>query len=65
LADTSDLEKIAAGEDGDVRTLHGWRAEVFGKDALALREGKLAIALEKGKAVVIETPDRKPRVKPH
>jgi ribonuclease D len=66
LAGASDIEKIAAGEDGEVRTLHGWRAEVFGKDAVALREGKLAIALEKGKAVVIESPERKARTKaPH
>ncbi len=66
LAGASDIEKIAAGEDGDVRTLHGWRAEVFGRDAVALREGKLAIALEKGKAVVIDAPERKPRSKtPH
>jgi hypothetical protein len=28
---------------------------VFGRDARALREGKLAIALKKGEAVVVET----------
>ena len=34
--------------------LHGWRAEVFGNDAKALRNGDLAIALENGEAVVVE-----------
>jgi ribonuclease D len=64
VADSSDLEKLAAGEDDGIPVLHGWRAEVFGNDAVALREGRLAIALEKGEAVVIETtPERKHRAK--
>ena len=37
--------------------LHGWRAEVFGNDAIALRKGDLAIALENGEAVVVELED--------
>ena len=40
-----------------------WRAEVFGNDAKALREGRLAIALVNGEAAVIENPhfgERKP-----
>jgi ribonuclease D len=64
VADSRDLEKLAAGEDDEVPALHGWRAEVFGNDAVALREGRLAIALEKGEAVVIQTgQDRKGRTK--
>jgi hypothetical protein len=47
-----------------VAALHGWRAEVFGSDAIALREGRLGIALEHGEAVVIETGvERKIRAK--
>ena len=34
--------------------LNGWRAELFGNDARLLRQGDLAIALEKGQAVVVE-----------
>ena len=41
-------------EDDGVAALSGWRNEVFGKDAVALRNGDLAIALEKGEAVVVE-----------
>jgi len=55
VASSDDLEKLAAGEDEGVAALHGWRADVFGNDALALREGRLAIALEHGEAVVIES----------
>src|ERR1700733_6791354 len=54
IADAEDIEKLAAHEEEDVSALHGWRAKVFGDDARALRDGKLAIALEKGEAVVVE-----------
>ncbi|HEY1613199.1 MAG TPA: ribonuclease D [Rhizomicrobium sp.] len=47
IADADDIERLAAHEDEGVAALHGWRAEVFGNDALALREGKLALALDK------------------
>ena len=54
IANTDDIERLAAGEDEGVPALHGWRNEVFGKDAVELRDGNLAIALEKGEAVVVE-----------
>ena len=54
IANADDIERLAAGEDEGVAALHGWRGEVFGKDARALREGSLAIALDKGEAVVVE-----------
>ncbi|HWA03545.1 MAG TPA: ribonuclease D [Rhizomicrobium sp.] len=57
IASSDDIEKLAAMEDAGVAALHGWRAEVFGKDALALRKGELAIALEGGQAVVVELED--------
>jgi ribonuclease D len=54
VADSEDLERLAIGDDEEIAALHGWRAEVFGRDAIALREGRLGIALENGEAVVIE-----------
>lgn len=54
IANAEDIEKLAAGEDDDVAALTGWRNDVFGKDAVLLRKGDLAIALEKGEAVVVE-----------
>jgi ribonuclease D len=53
IADSEDIEKIAAHEDDGVAALHGWRAEVFGNDAIALRDGKLGLKLEKGAAVLV------------
>jgi ribonuclease D len=54
IANAEDIEKLAADEDDGVAALHGWRHEVFGRDAIAMRKGELAIALEKGEAVVVE-----------
>ena len=54
IANAEDIEKLAAFEDEDVAALRGWRAEVFGNDAKALRKGDLAIALENGEAVIVE-----------
>ncbi len=43
IASASDLDMIAAGER-DVPALSGWRADVFGQDAIRLCEGKIALA---------------------
>jgi len=57
IANAEDIERLAAHEDDGVPALHGWRAQVFGNDAIALRKGELAIALEGGNAVVVELED--------
>jgi ribonuclease D len=57
IANADDIERIAAFEDDGVAALQGWRAELFGNDAKLLRDGKLAIALEKGDAVIVELED--------
>src|SRR5229473_436933 len=43
VADTEDLEMIAADDAAPVRALQGWRGELFGKDALDLKRGRLAL----------------------
>jgi len=43
VADTEDLELIAADDAAPVRALQGWRAELFGKDALDLKRGRIAL----------------------
>jgi len=40
IANVSDLEQIAAFKDADVKALSGWRNEIFGRDALALKNGE-------------------------
>jgi ribonuclease D len=53
VASTADLEAIAAGASEGVGLLQGWRHAVFGRTALALTRGELAIGLEDGQPVLI------------
>jgi ribonuclease D len=43
IASAADLDAMAGGMR-DVAAVSGWRAEVFGEDALRLCEGKIALA---------------------
>ncbi|MEX2298696.1 MAG: ribonuclease D [Dongiaceae bacterium] len=45
IANSADLERIAANDDADVPALKGWRREIFGADAIALKKGALALAV--------------------
>ncbi len=49
VANSHDLEQIAADDAAPVRGLQGWRYEIFGADALALKHGKLALGLDRKK----------------
>lgn len=51
IANTDDLEAIALDDGADVPGLKGWRRDIFGEDALALKHGKLAIGLKNGKVM--------------
>ncbi|MEM9441819.1 MAG: ribonuclease D [Pseudomonadota bacterium] len=52
VANTGDLEQIAADDRADVRALRGWRFDVFGRAALALKHGALGLAIADGKITV-------------
>jgi ribonuclease D len=54
IATVDDLERIAADDNAKVPALGGWRHELFGEKALALKHGKLALAIEKGKVATVE-----------
>lgn len=54
IATVDDLDRIAADDNADVPALKGWRRELFGDKALALKHGKLALAIEKGRVVATE-----------
>jgi len=54
IATVEDLERIAADDDADVPALNGWRRELFGEKALALKHGKLALAIVKGRVATVE-----------
>ena len=54
IATVDDLERIAASDNAEVPALTGWRRELFGDKALALKHGKLALAIEKGRVATVE-----------
>lgn len=56
LTKSDELEALAAGIR-DLPILHGWRYEVFGKDALELVEGKTGFAVKDGKLVMSNADD--------
>jgi ribonuclease D len=49
IASNKDLEVLAQHKNPDIPALRGWRYEVFGEDALKLKEGKLALTINNKK----------------
>jgi ribonuclease D len=54
IATVEDLDRIAADDDADVPAMHGWRRELFGEHALALKQGRLSLAIQRGRVVALE-----------
>ena len=46
VASSEDIDRLALDDEPEVASLHGWRRIVFGGDALALREGKMALGVD-------------------
>jgi ribonuclease D len=59
IADAEDLELLAADDHAPVKALGGWRLEIFGRDALDLKHGRLALtaAGKRTKLVRLDTPE--------
>ena len=56
IASSTDLMAIAAyGEDADVPALRGWRRNIFGADALELRGGGIALAVDQRRIRLVPT----------
>lgn len=56
IASADDLEKIALADgEADVAALRGWRRELFGEDALALKRGELALSVKRGRLALVPT----------
>jgi len=54
IATVDDLEQIAGSDEADVPALKGWRREMFGENAIALKHGRLALAVERHRVVAVE-----------
>jgi len=57
LASADDLEAIAAADDAPVPALAGWRRQVFGADALALKHGRLALTAGNNRINLVPLPE--------
>ena len=51
VASQDDLEALALDDAADIPALKGWRYEVFGAEALALKQGKITLGLSRNKIV--------------
>lgn len=52
IASSDDLEAIASDDSAEVAALQGWRREVFGEKALALKSGELGLRIVRGRVIV-------------
>jgi ribonuclease D len=46
VASSDDIDRLALEENPDIQALHGWRREVFGDDALLLKQGRIALGVD-------------------
>jgi len=56
IASADEIDHLAAEEMPDIPALHGWRREVFGADALALKAGRIALGIERGRIKLLPMP---------
>jgi len=54
IATAADLDRIASEDAPDVHALTGWRREVFGRDALRLKAGKIGLSASPQGVKIIE-----------
>lgn len=55
IATVDDLEKIAADDNAEVSALKGWRRELFGNQALDLKNGRIALGYKDKSVKIIKT----------
>jgi ribonuclease D len=52
IATVDELEAIAESDSANVPSLKGWRRELFGEKALALKNGHLSLVLDRGRVAL-------------
>lgn len=56
IASSDEIDLLAGEEEPDIPLLKGWRYDMFGKDAVALKKGKLALCYNPKKKRIEFTP---------
>ncbi len=55
IASSDDIDQIAAfGEKAPVRAMKNWRFDVFGQDALRIKNGECAIGMKNNKLILVD-----------
>ncbi|HYZ21574.1 MAG TPA: ribonuclease D [Rhodopila sp.] len=54
VASSEEIDRLALEDAPDIPPLHGWRREVFGEDALRLKQGRIALGVDGRKVRLIE-----------
>ncbi len=57
VASSEDIDRLATEEAPAVPALHGWRRDVFGADALALKDGRIALNVDGRRVRLLALPD--------
>lgn len=55
IASADELERLATEAEPQIPALHGWRRQIFGQAALALKGGRLALGVEGRKVKLIQS----------
>jgi len=55
VASGDDIDRLATEDAPEIQALHGWRREVFGEDALALKQGRIALGVDGKRIKLIRT----------
>lgn len=53
VASSSELDQIASEDEPEVAALRGWRYELFGRDALRLKRGEIALSADGARVRVV------------
>ncbi len=53
VANTADLEQLALDDEAPIAALQGWRRDIFGEAALALKRGELALGADGNEIAII------------
>jgi ribonuclease D len=59
VASTADLEAIAMDDAAEVPALSGWRREIFGEAALALKQGRIGLVVKDRRPAILPLPERR------
>jgi ribonuclease D len=60
VASSADLDRIAAEESPQVPAMSGWRFELFGRDALRLKAGEIALSADRSSVRVVDLAPAEP-----